>query len=106
MTPATPPAVGTRAVDEVSVLRDAHWLGVQGTDLCPTGADLPVARKLEAAGILEISVAGRILAKPCYRVAPGSLSLAEECHRVVEAERDELRHRLALAVAMATAVRG
>lgn len=90
----------TLVVDEVSVLRDAYWLGKQNTDLCPE-PDEPnyeIAHKLCEAGYLEISVVGRILDKACYRLTEKGVPLAAECFSIVGAERDQLRFRVIAAL--------
>jgi hypothetical protein len=88
-------------VDEVSVLRDAHWLGEQNTDLCPDPRepDYEIARRLCEAGYLEISAAGRILGKDCYRLTEKGHPLAAECRSIIESEREELRSRICAAFA-------
>lgn len=86
----------TQIVDEVSVLRDAHWLGEQNTDLCPEPGepDYVIAKRLLEAGYLQISIAGHILGKACYRLTGKGGPLAAECRAVVEADRHELRTRI------------
>lgn len=87
-------------VDEVSVLRDAYWLERQNTDLCPESGepDYEIAKKLYEAGYLEISVVGRILEKACYRLTEKGKALAAECYSIVEAERNQLRLRVLVAL--------
>jgi len=87
-------------VDEVSVLRDAYWLDGQNTDLCPEPGepDYEIAEKLHEAGYLEISVVGRILEKPCYRLTTKGKPLASECYSIVEGERSQLHLRVMTAL--------
>lgn len=88
-------------VDEVSVLHDAHWLGQQNLDLCtePGESAHDIAKRLCDAGLLEISVVGRILEKVSYRLTRKGEAQAAECYRVVEADRNELRLRVLSALA-------
>lgn len=80
-------------VDEVSVLRDAHYLDKHNTDLCPELGEpaYEIARTLCEAGYLEISVVGRILGTACYRLTAEGKPLAAECFSIVEADRNQLR---------------
>jgi hypothetical protein len=87
-------------VDEVSVLRDAHWLGEQNADLCPEPhePDYAIAQKLFEAGYLKISPTGKILEQACYRLTEKGWPVAAECAAVVAADRALLRDRVIAAL--------
>lgn len=81
---------GIFARDEIRVLRDAYKLELSKTDYSVTEPwEGPIVQKLEDAGVLEISVVGRILDIKSYRIARESLDLAKECYTIFEEDRFE-----------------
>jgi hypothetical protein len=77
--------------DKIRVLRDAYKQQLSSTDYSITDAwEVPIVEQLEADGILEISVAGRILGIKSYRLAYSALPIARECYTVFENDRVEL----------------
>lgn len=77
--------------DKIRVLRDAYKLQLSSTDYSITDAwETPIVEQLEADGILEISVVGRVLGIKSYRLAHHALPIARECYTVFENDRIEM----------------